>query len=56
MPEDPFRFAAKVLDLLRFGGFTATYKYAVLLGLLDLCVEFNDRGGTPTTLTTAQLA
>jgi hypothetical protein len=54
--EDPFVFASKLLDLLRFGGFTATYKYAVLLGLMDLCVEFNARGGAPTTITTPQLA
>lgn len=54
--EDPFAFAGKLLDLLRFGGFTATYKYAVLLALMDLCVEFNARGGAPTTVTTPQLA
>jgi len=54
--EDPFEFAGKLLNLLRFGGFTATYKYAVLLALMDLCVEFNARGGAPTSITTAQLA
>ena len=30
------RFAEKVLALLDQGSFTATHKYAVLLGLLDL--------------------
>jgi len=33
------RFAEKVLALLDQGTFTATYKYAVLLGLMDLCME-----------------
>ena len=33
------RFAEKVLALLDQGSFTATYKYAVLLGLMDLCME-----------------
>jgi hypothetical protein len=54
--SDPFEFAGKLLGLLQYGGFTSTYKYAVLLGLLDLCVEFNTRGGAPTVVTTNQLA
>jgi hypothetical protein len=32
-------FAERVLTLLDDGSFTATYKYAVLLGLIDLCME-----------------
>ena len=32
-------FAEKLLQLLDQGKRTATYKYAVLLGLLDLCLE-----------------
>lgn len=32
-------FAEKVLGLLDEGRFTATYKFAVLLGLMDLCLE-----------------
>lgn len=46
-------FLEKVLQVLSQGGFSATYKYAVLLGLIDLCVE---AGHAPTSVTTAQLA
>jgi hypothetical protein len=31
-------FAERVLTLLDDGSFTATYKYAVLRGLIDLCI------------------
>jgi 5-methylcytosine-specific restriction endonuclease McrA len=57
-PErDLIRFAEKVLALLDQGSFTATYKYAVLLGLMDLCMEQVSRSGQPpTSLTTRQLA
>ena len=37
--RDPFAFGEKLLSLLDEGAFTATYKYAVLLGLIDLCME-----------------
>jgi hypothetical protein len=36
---DAVAFAEKVLSLLDQGRFVATYKYAVLLGLIDLCLE-----------------
>lgn len=39
--------------MLAQGGFVATYKYAVLLALIDLCIE---AGHPPTSVTTAQLA
>jgi len=43
--------------MLDRGGFVATYKYAVLLALLDLCLELtSQRGEPPTSLTTRQLA
>jgi 5-methylcytosine-specific restriction endonuclease McrA len=49
--------AEKVLTLLDQGSFTATYKYAVLLALLDLCLEQTSRDGkAPTELTTCRLA
>jgi hypothetical protein len=49
--------AERVLGLLDQGAFTATYKYAVLLGLLDLCLENTARtGAPPSSLTTRQLA
>ena len=50
-------FAERVLNLLDQGSFSATYKYAVLLGLLDLCMErVSASGATPEVLTTRQLA
>jgi 5-methylcytosine-specific restriction endonuclease McrA len=53
----PIALAEKVLALLEEGRFTATYKYAVLLALIDLCLENTSKTGTaPQTLTTRQLA
>ena len=40
-------FAEKVLELLEEGRYTATYKYAVLLALLDLSLEHTERTGAP---------
>lgn len=53
----PISLAEKVLSLLDEGTFTATYKYAVLLGLIDLCMENTSRTGDPPSMvTTYQLA
>jgi diadenosine tetraphosphate (Ap4A) HIT family hydrolase/5-methylcytosine-specific restriction endonuclease McrA len=50
-------FAEKMLGLLDEGRFTATYKYAVLLGLMDLCIENTTASGAPPSeVTTEQLA
>jgi len=50
-------FAEKMLGLLDEGRFTATYKYAVMLGLMDLCIENTTASGAPpTVVTTDQLA
>lgn len=54
-------FAERLLTLLDEGAFTATYKYAVLLALMDLCFEHSTRdgkrmAGAPTSVTTRQLA
>ena len=50
-------FAEQLLSLLGEGSFTATYKYAVILGLMDLCLEQSTRtGAAPTMVTTRQLA
>lgn len=50
-------FAERVLELLDEGRYTATYKYAVLLALIDLCLECTeDSGVAPTMLTTPQVA
>ena len=40
-------FDEKVLELLDEGRYTATYKYAVLLALMDLCLERTQASGTP---------
>ena len=54
---DASEFAERLLTVLADGAFTSTYKYAVLLGLVDLCVEQSTRtGGAPTSVTTRQLA
>ena len=50
-------FAERLLTVLSQGRFTATYKYAVLLGFIDLCLEHSTRtGGAPTSISTSQLA
>ena len=63
MPHSPsaatdlIRFAEKVLALLDQGRTTSTYKYAVLLGLMDLCMEHVSKTGEPPqAVTTRQLA
>ena len=55
--DDTIAFAEKVLALLHQGAFTATYKYAVLIGLIDLSLEgFTAAGAPPDMVTTRQLA
>lgn len=50
-------FAERVLALLDDGSFSTTYKYALLLALIDGCLEHtSSSGAAPTTLTTPQLA
>jgi 5-methylcytosine-specific restriction endonuclease McrA len=50
-------FAERLLTLLDEGSFTATYKYAVILGLTDLCLQDSTRSGAaPPSVTTRQLA
>ncbi|MCC6995795.1 MAG: hypothetical protein IT370_14385 [Deltaproteobacteria bacterium] len=50
-------FAERVLALLAQARATSTYKYAVLLGLIDVCLERVDRTGhAPEMVTTRQLA
>lgn len=51
------RLAERLIQLLDRGGFTATYKYAVLVALMDLCMELTGKTGLPPdTITTHQLA
>lgn len=55
--DDLVRFAERVIALLDRGNFVSTYKYALLLALLDLCLEHGGRHGEPPdSLSTAQIA
>jgi len=55
--DETIRFAEKVIELLDEGRFVATYKFAVLLALIDLCFEKNAASGiAPDSVTTRQLA
>ncbi len=50
-------FAERVLELLDEGRYTATYKYALLLALIDVCLEHTQSSGAPPEMvTTRQLA
>lgn len=55
---DPIAFAERILALLEGdGAFTSTYKFAVMLGLIDLCIEQTAASGAPpSAVTTEQLA
>jgi hypothetical protein len=56
-PRDAVALAEKILALLSEGSFSATYKYALFIALLDLCLEQTTRHGTPpSVLTSRQLA
>jgi hypothetical protein len=50
MAPEILPFLERMLLLLGQGNFTTTYKYAVLLALVDLCVE--GAGRAPSTVTT----
>ncbi|MEK7866498.1 MAG: HNH endonuclease domain-containing protein [Planctomycetota bacterium] len=56
-PGTPVSVAERILQLLDEGSFSATYKQAVLVAILDLCFEAaNDKGDPPESLTTQQIA
>jgi len=55
--DDVITFAERVMALLEEGSFNATYKYAVLLGIMDVCMEqTSTTGAPPAFITTRQLA
>src|SRR5690606_7047321 len=55
--DDTIDFAVRLIELMHHGRNTATYKYAVLLGLIDAIVSsFQDSGLPPSSVTTRQLA
>ncbi len=47
--SQPIEVAERVIRLLQEGRYTATYKQAVLLALIDLCVEAGATGAEPLT-------
>ena len=54
---DRFDVVEHVLEILKHGGRSSTYKHAVLIGLMDLCLEqSNAQGWPPSSITTRQLA
>jgi hypothetical protein len=54
---DPVAFAERVLALLDSGSFTTSYKYAVLLAIVDCCLEQVDgEGAAPSVLHAHELA
>lgn len=56
-PAEPMEVVERVLQILQHGSTASTYKYAVLLALIDVCVERADAHGMPpTSVTTRQLA
>lgn len=48
--EEQIRFLNNLQRLLTEGGFTSTYKFALLLALSDLCVELDPSPGTTAAL------
>lgn len=55
--DNPIAFAEKLLSLLDQGRFVATYKFAVLLALVDACLASTLPGGeAPREVTAGQLA
>jgi len=55
--QEPTRFIEGILAILEEGRFTATYKFAVLLALIDLSIEYTtEKGFAPPMLTTTQIA
>ena len=47
-------FAEKVLELLDEGRYTATYKYALLLALMDVWLEHTQSSGAPPEMVTTR--
>jgi hypothetical protein len=54
--EQQLKFLTNLQRLLDEGQFVATYKYALLLALADIAVEFGDDSGEALTIPTRQIA
>jgi hypothetical protein len=55
-PEEQVQFLFKIQRILSEGGFVSTYKYALLLALADLSVEYGDDTVPSLSLSTDELA
>lgn len=55
-PAEQIRFLQQLQRLLDEGSFVATYKYALLHAIADLCVTRGDDSGAPLTLATDEIA
>lgn len=56
IPLDATAFGERILQLLDEGRFTATYKYAVLLALTDLCIERGPSASAEVAIAARELA
>jgi hypothetical protein len=55
--RDAIALAERVLAILEEGSFSSTYKYALFIAILDLCIEKTEASGAPpSSLTTRELA
>ena len=55
-PQQQLRFLSNIQRLLSEGQFTATYKYALLLAIADICVEDGEDNGAPFIIHTNKIA
>ena len=55
-PEQQLRFLRQFQRLLDEGSFVATYKFALLHAIADLCVAKGDDSGAPLELSTEDIA
>ena len=55
-PQQQLEFLSNVQRLLSEGLFTATYKYALLLAVADICVEDGEDDGAPFVIPTTKIA
>ena len=55
--QDALALAERVLAILEEGSFSSTYKYALFIAILELCIEKTEASGAPpSSLTTRELA
>jgi hypothetical protein len=55
-PQQQLEFLSKIQRLLGEGQFTATYKYALLLAIADICVEDGEDSAAPFEISTWKIA